>query len=61
MMLKAENTGASLRVAVVDLPETHEHQTLNTALVGLQIDGSDIYVAPPEQVPTDDGSKSGAI
>ena len=45
--LRHEHTGVSLGVAVVDMPETHEHQVLNNALVGVQIDGSDIQVGLP--------------
>ena len=46
-LLTDEANGTPLGVAVVDMPETHEHQVLNNALVGVQIDGSEIRVGPP--------------
>jgi RNA recognition motif-containing protein len=46
-LLKHQHTGAPLAVAVVDMPKPYEHQFLNSALVGVQIDASNIQAGPP--------------
>tara|TARA_B100000029_G_scaffold73292_2_gene65125 strand:+ start:73 stop:414 length:342 start_codon:yes stop_codon:yes gene_type:complete len=47
ILLSHEATRRPLGVALVDMPNTHEHQTLNCALVGVQIDGTEFRVGPP--------------
>ena len=48
-MLSNKLTGRPLGVAVIELPEDHEYQTLNHALIGVQIDGRDIAVGPQRE------------